>query len=863
MKRIFTFVLMKAFSYTMIGVPIDETIAKRFAQSFWKENNTMAVRDGKVFKKKMDEPCFVNVAAQYGYSEFFIFNNTAGAGYVIMSADDCVTPILGYSYENNFDDDELPPNFKAWLDGYAEQINAAIAMKAQATDEIRADWECLRQGKPLPIKSEKAVTPLVQTKWSQYPYFNDKCPYDYNANQRTVTGCVATAMAQIMKYWSYPKHGLGNHSYVPSSHPEYSTLYVDFSSANYEWSNMPNSITSTNNAVATLMYHCGVSVDMMYGIPAAPDYGSAAYIIDNGGGRACAETALKTFFDYKSSLHSVKKNDYSDAQWTALLKNELDHSRPMLYGGCSSSGGHAFVCDGYNNDNYFHFNWGWGGNHNDYFYINSLNPGSYNYSQNQQALIGIEPNQNGGGGSSSSGYELVYYSSPVMSETEYWFYDDLSVYAEVANLGDENFAGYIGAGVFRKNENGNYVFLKVLEYWDMTSEPLQASCYVHGNLESEAGPPYLPGSYGVAMLYSLDGDLWNFIDRNNYQDAFFDIIYEQDIETYSDFEIMTGDYLYYGEDATVNVDIWNSGSETFYGRFRVNLADLDGSWVQNIAIIDCSDGLEAGYHYNGGLDFTGEITVEPGSYYMELAYQCLDESSWYYAGAYAYQNPVRVEVVAASVDSDPYESNNDPGSAYRLPCNITGNSVVISTTGANLHSDVDTDYYKIQLNAGKNYIITPRLHDSYNSGNGTYYTVDPMFSYSTDGVNWSNFYDDVTDSFFIVGGSTVYFWVMPYFEGKTGTYQLDIKVVPTTSIEESDETSFSVYPNPIKDVVNVNCEDIEQVSLFNGVGQKIESFSTEGNDNIQIDLSGLPSGMYILQAVSQGHTLIRRLVKTN
>ena len=867
MKKLFAFILTMSIGFSLIGGPIDETTAKQLAQNFWKENNTMAVRDGKVFKNQMNEARFVNVAARHGYSEFFIFNNTAGKGYVIMAADDCVTPILGYSYENNFVEGELPPNFKAWLDGYAEQIHAATAMKLNATEEIRTDWECLRQSKTLPIKSEKAVGPLVQAKWNQAPYYNAQCPYDYNANERTVTGCVATAMAQIMKYWSYPEHGLGNHSYVPSSHPEYGTLYVDFSAVTYQWSSMPNSVTSANSAVATLMYHCGVSVDMMYGIPAAPDYGSAAYIIDYGGGRACAETALKTYFDYKSSLHGVKKNDYSDSQWIALLKNELDNGRPMLYGGFSSSGGHAFVCDGYNNNNYFHFNWGWGGNYNDYFYINSLNPSSYNYSQNQQALIGIEPNQNGGGGGgggSTSDYKLEYYSSPEMSQTEYWFYDNLSVYAEVANRGGASFSGYIGAGVFRKNENGEYVFLKMMGYWDRTSSPLQPDYYVHGDLECEAGPPYLPGSYCLAMLYSLDGELWNFIDRNNFQDPLFDIIYEQNIETFSDFQILTGDYLYYGIDATVNVSIWNSGSETFYGRFRVNLSNLDGSWAQNIGIYDCSNGLGSDQYYVNGINFTGEITVQPGSYYMELAYQESGESTWYYAGAYAYQNPVRVEVVAASVNSDPYESNNTVSSAYRLPCNITtSNPVTISTTRANLHNGTDIDYYKIQLDAGMNYIITPRLHDSYNTGNSTYYTVDAMYAYSTDGVNWSNFYDDVTESFFVFGGSTVYFWVMPYFEGKTGTYLLDIKVEPTTGIEESEDSPFSVYPNPVKDMLNVNCKDIEQVSLFNAVGQKIESFRTEGNDKVQIDLSGLSSGVYILQAVSQGHSLTRRIVKTN
>ena len=863
MKRIFTFVLMMAFSYALTGGPIDETIAKELAQSFWKETNTMAVRDGKLFKKQMDEARFVNVAAQYGYSEFFIFNNTVGKGYVIMAADDCVTPILGYSYENNFDLGSLPPNFKAWLDGYAAQIAEATGMKAQATEEIRVEWECLRLGKPLPIKSDKAVEPLVQTKWNQRPYYNDQCPYDYNSNTRTVTGCVATAMAQVMKYWNYPERGLGSHSYVPSSHPEYGTLYVDFSAANYQWSEMPNTVSSANNAVATLMYHCGVSVDMMYGIPGAPDYGSAAYIIDYGGDRSCAEKALKTYFDYKSSLHGVKKNDYSDAQWTELIKNELDNARPMIYGGFSTSGGHAFVCDGYNTNNYFHFNWGWGGSYNDYFYINNLNPSSYNYSQNQQALIGIEPNQNGGGnGGGTTGYKLAYYSSPTMSETEYWFYEDLSVYAEVANMGDENFNGYIGAGVFRKDDNGEYIFLKVMKYWDRTSNPLKPGKYIYGNLECEAGPPYLPGSYGVAMLYSLDGELWNFIDRNGFNDTFFDIVYEQDIETYSDFEIVTGDYLYYGTSATVNVSVWNSGSTTFYGRFRVNLANLDGSWAQNIGIYDCSNGLGANLYYTNGLDFTGEITVEPGSYYMELAYQNSGESAWYYAGAYAYQNPVRVEVVAASVSYDPYESNETVSSAYQLPCQISGNSTTVSTTDSNLHSNTDIDYYKIVLSYGKNYVITPRLHDSYNSGNGTYYTVDAMFAYSIDGVNWSNFYDDVLDEGFTASGGTLYFCVMPYFEGKIGTYLLDIKVAYGTSVEESEEPLFSVYPNPAKDVVSINCEGTEEIYLFNSVGQKLETINTNGNHSIQIDMAGLPGGVYVLQAVSHGCAITRKIIKT-
>ena len=852
----------------MIGSPIDEETAKQLAERFWKAHHIMGVRNGKVYLNKTDEPQFVNLAQQHGYSEFYIFNNTEGKGYVILAADDRITPVLGYSYENNFDAETLPPNLKAWLDGYAEQIRATVRMGIPATDEIHTEWDCLRQGKTLPIKSETAVSPLISTKWNQSPYVNELCPYDYSVNKRTLTGCVATAMAQIMRYWSYPEHGYGSHSYVPTSHPEYGSLYADFSSVNYQWSSMPNTVSSNNNAVATLMYHCGISVDMDYGTPGNPDNGSAAYIIDNNG-RPCAESALKTYFDYKSTLHHVIKSNYSDSQWTNAIKNELDNARPILYGGFNTKGGHAFICDGYNNNGYFHFNWGWGGQYNDYFYINTLNPGTYEYSSGQQALIGIEPSHGngggggGGGGSEPENFNLVYYSNLTMDNNEYWFYDDLSVNAKVINVGSVGFNGYIGAGIFRKNENGEYRFLNVMGYWRFLTNTLQPNQYVQGTLECAGGPPYVPGSYGIAMIYSLDGNLWNLIDNQDYHNVFFDIVYAANIETFSDFTITTGNYLYYGETATINVDIINTGNSTFSGKFRVNLANENGSWAQNIAIVNCPSGFDHGYHFTNGCNFTGPITMEPGSYYLELGFQNEGDDGWYYAGASYHQNPVRVEVVAAPVTSDRYETNNSVGSAYKLPVSFSNNSTTVSTTGSNFHDSNDIDYYKIQLNPGKNYIITPRLYDSYNSGNGMYYTVDAQFAYSTDGTNWSMYYDDeMTTNISVAGGSTLYFCVTPYFEGKTGTYLLDINITAGTGVDESDGTRFCVYPNPVSGILNVNCKDYKEIKLINPLGVTVSTCSAEGKETLQFDLSDLPCGTCILQAIGDHHFVTRQVVKT-
>ena len=794
MKRVFLLSVIIVSCMQLFANPVDETTAKQFAQNFWKSNNIIGVKGDKVFKKRMDDARFVNIAQQCGYSEFFIFNNENGKGFVIIAADDCVTPILAYSYDNNFVTDNLPPNLKDWLDGYAEQIHIAVEMKTQATDEIKTDWKCLREQKNLPIKSETQVYPLIATTWNQSPYYNALCPYDYTHNERTVTGCVATAMAQIMKYWSYPEHGFGSHSYIPQNHPEYGTQYADFSSTSYQWSAMPNNVTSSNTAVATLMYHCGVSVEMNYGV--GSDGGSGAQVVSAGGYfEYCAENALKTFFDYKNTLQGVAKEQYSESQWINVLKTELDNARPILYGGFGNVGGHAFICDGYNNSNYFHFNWGWSGNGNCYCLINSLIPegSNYNFSSTQLAVIGIEPNN------TTYNFNLTYYSTPIMSDGEYNYYDDMSVYAEVLNNGSGAFNGYLGAGVYYEIVPGSneYYLLDIMDEIDCTSQPLPGGYYSYHNYNCAGGPPYIPGSYLIAMLYSMDGNTWNLIDSGNYNYGYFDIVSSYTINARSYFTILTGDgsCLYQNTDATVNVDLINNGSSTFYGQFRISLQDANGNWMQNIAILDCTNGLQPNYHYTNGLDFTGLITVEPGTYLMSLAYKPSGSSSWYVAGASNYQNPVWVYVAPEPVYTDPYEPNNSQSLAHLFTPSFSGNSATVNTTGSNLHNGSDIDYYKINLNSGYNYTITPRLHDSYNSGNGNTYSVDGKFAYSTDGVNWSEFYDDVmSGNISIDNGGTVYFCVIPYYDGSIGTYLLSSNIT-RTQITNNYTVSVTANPN--------------------------------------------------------------------
>ena len=763
----------------LLGNPVDEITAKQLAQNFWKENHIMAVKGNKVFKEKMSDAQFVNIASQCGYSEFYIFNNEEGKGFVIIAADDCVTPVLGYSYDNNFATENLPHNLKDWLDSYAEQIRAVVIERAKVSKEIQQKWDCLKQGQTLPIRSETTVNPLIATHWNQnYPY-NNLCPADSNAIEQAggyaYAGCVATAMAQIMKYWTYPEHGTNSHSYIPEHHPEYGTQFADFSTATYQWATMP--YNDSSEEIAQLIYHCGVSVEM--------DYGPNGSFASTTGGFPSAEQAYKTFFDYKTTLHSEDKLNHSDSEWISILKTELNAARPIHYRGANTDGGHSFICDGYDNSDLFHFNWGWSGNNDGYYYINTIL-----YPTNQRAIIGIEPNN------PTHNYDLAYSSPLIMSHDEYRLFDEISVYAEVINNGSGAFNGYIGAGVYHEETPGSneYYFLGIMDYWDRTSDPLSPNYLTNGDLDCEGGPPYIPGSYATAMLYSMDGLIWNAIDFGSYDYAYFDISYSSFLETNSDFTIVTDDSFHSNTDATVNVDILNVGSESFYGKLRVSLANSDGSWVQNIGIYECNEGLPTNSHYINGLDFMGTITAPSGTYLMELAYQETGSTNWYYAGASDYQNPVWVYVAPEPIYADIYEPNDFQNLAYPFTPTFSGNSAMVNTTGANLHNSTDVDYYKINLNAGYDYTITPRLYDASNNGHGNSYSVNGLFAYSTDGVNWSDYYDDaMTGNFSVIDGGTVYFNVSPFSEGDIGTYLLSVGL---TRIQHLNNYTISVSANP-------------------------------------------------------------------
>lgn len=783
---------------------------------------------------------------------FYVFSADQ-QGFVIVSGDDRVFPVLGYADEGKFDPANISPTMQKWFEGYKNEIRYAIENNLTATPELKAEWRTLQSGESMkaPV-AEAAVSPLLSTKWDQSPYYNAICPYDTHYGEKVVTGCVATAMAQVMKYWNYPEKGSGFHSY---NHSQNGTLSANFGSTTYQWSAMPNQISSSNSAIATLMYHCGIAVEMNYNV--ASQGGSGAMTICSGytGCTASAETALKTFFGYKSSLLGVHKSNYTNENWINLLKTELNARRPIVYAGRGSEGGHCFVCDGYDANNYFHFNWGWSGHNDGYYSLSALVPGSggagggsYAFTDAQRAIIGVEPAQSA---ATPTGYDLRLYSTLNMSAEKVWFKSAFNMTVDIGNFGDLPFTGYVGAALFDSKYN-------FIDFMATYSQTINNGYFNTINFATTGSAALVSGTYYVAVFYKTTAQDWTIVSDGAYENVkVFEVYYSSDIETNSAFTITNnGGKLIQGSQATINVDVTNAGTSTFYGSYRVNLAKLDGSWAQNIQILNENNGLPSDYHYINGINFTGNITVAPGTYLMEIAYQKSGTSSWYYAGSSKFVNPVYVIVEAASLQVDPYENNNTQSLAYTLPLSFSGNTATRNTTGSTLHIGTDIDYYKVVLPPGYKYTLSPRLHDEYNSANGQSYSVDALFSYSVNGTTYSETYDDVMYSGITVNnGGTVYFKVAPYYSGNTGSYLFELTVLrqAATALDNvASDYSISIYPNPASDEVIIDIQQfastVSSIKLCDLQGREVISASESRIDGkVSLPLNDVADGVYYIQ----------------
>lgn len=306
----------------------------------------------------------------------YVFGRGDNGGFVVVAADDVVpNPLLGYADSGKFDASDLPPALEWWLGEYSAEISAlAGGSDVSQTDGGDAD-------------TRASIAPIVKTTWNQTTPYNNYCPVVQGV--RCPSGCVATAMAQVMSVYKYPDTGQGEHSYTP--YDVGTPLSLDFASTTFEWDKMLDSYDASSpedaeEAVANLMYALGVSVSMQY-TPTS-----------SGGSFETAATSLVKYFKYDVGIQVYNREYYELERWINAMYGELAAGRPLLYGGRNGSVAHAFVIDGYRTGEYFHVNWGWGGMSNGYFLISALNPAmqgvggsAEGYNRGQIMVLGIQP----------------------------------------------------------------------------------------------------------------------------------------------------------------------------------------------------------------------------------------------------------------------------------------------------------------------------------------------------------------------------------------------------------------------------------------------------------------------------------------
>lgn len=346
------------------------------------------------------ESCFRSSRSAYAVPEFrlvrsaasrgisaeavYAFNVGEEEGFVLVSADDRMCPVVGYALEGSFSYERMPVQLRALLDDYSRQYEAVVASGVEVADAT--SYSSVRTVSP-----GSSVAPLLgNICWSQDEPFNRLCPMDkYYERERTPAGCVAVAAAQIMKYYGYPLQGIGSRSYTTDT--ERLPVSADFAAATYDWSGMLADYNggyseAAAEAVALLVYHVGVACRMDYNY--------------EGSGATAKETAkaFTRYFGYDENIEYVDRTHYDEPSWEALLRAELDAGRPVLQFGEGEGGGHAFVCDGYDARGFFHYNWGWGGMSDGYFRTSALEPeylgigsglGAYNHLQ--AMLTNIQP----------------------------------------------------------------------------------------------------------------------------------------------------------------------------------------------------------------------------------------------------------------------------------------------------------------------------------------------------------------------------------------------------------------------------------------------------------------------------------------
>ena len=800
MKRLFLTSLTMAAAAMAMGAPLSPQQALQRLSATAPGSRTVSAA-------RFTESDLLYTATDNAEATLYVFGRP-GQGFVIAGGDDVAQPLLGYSESGTFDYASLPDNFRWWLSEYSREIAAAKALHRKP---------CV--GAP---RTDRApIAPLVKTKWNQDSPYNDLCP-DVRG-QMTYSGCVATAMAQVMKVHNWPESGTGSYSYSWGGQQ----LSVDFEATHFQWDKMTDtyakeptgSDTEARAAVAELMYACGVSVSMNYGTGGSGAMSSAV------------GPALRKYFKYGESTTFLERGYFELEDWQDIIYTSLSHGNPVYYSGQNASVGHAFVCDGYSSDGYFHFNWGWGGVSDGYFQLTALDPraqgiggSSSGYNIFQGAIVEAMP-----AGADSKPLMII------ISEGEF----------KLSNEGKEVTA----TGVFRYKGVGRAKIQLGLKFTaENGQEYILADPTVRNGRENfgvtsiKVDASSIPaGDYLVTAVCNTNADgetpAWHKVYAELTSPAMAAVEIDEDGTMeffYPEFNLMDGSNLklnskmYNGLPCSISYTLENPNAFETYEYYYIGLLRIQGDDASLMAVsppetIDLKSGEKR------------DITVSPvfngvtGDYAIALLQP-------YGNNYYLVSDTVNVTINPRPVRTT-YELER---LQVQNPDSVNASSIL----------------FDLSLKCTEGYFATYINAAIFNSGNHLIFTQPYSYEFINAGETLNTTYT-LSDPALEVGKTyKLRLYVgTSYLEGES-VFTVGSSAVNTV---ETDRSALTLTPNPVEGEALLTApEAIRTVEVYGMDGSRQNvTFTAEGNQ-ARLDASRLGSGMYLVRVNGQ-HVL--RLIR--
>jgi hypothetical protein len=837
-------------SNTAMGIKVDISKAQKVANNF--------------LKNVGGETSSLTLVYSRG-DAYYVFGTSQS--FVIVAGDDRVNPILGYSKEGPWvdpssqSDPSFASNFWGMMDNFEKQIKSSKQQVVTTDPEMSRKWQSLESGQILK-SAITPVKPLLTTKWDQGWPYNALCPEDPDGPGGHVqVGCVGVAMAQIMKYHNYPEKGLGKMGY---KHSVYPYTEADFGSTTYKWSDMPDSIGEVNNSIATLMYHCAVSVVSNWGP------GETSAISGIGEDDVVARNLIKNFKYAYSSMRSIGSWEYTSVQWDSILYTELVNKRPIYYSG-SGTGGHSFVCDGVDVNNFYHFNFGWGGQYNGYYALSTISPGSRNYSQNQIAIIGIKPNDG------STIVENITWKGNMTLSTNVVIAEDITLTVEAGS--EIKFAKdcrlTVWGNVLSMGKEDHYVrftSLDTLNRWNgirflLYNTKENVSKFVYTQIEYSKNHGVLINGFGGGhgeIIFDYCKINNNYGGGKEYDGSSY----------YRSGGGISAYYLLASEMTITNSEIYHNKSDDVGGGIFIEKGSDVKIANSKIWGNSAVPGGGVGIHSSNVLFTNNEIYSNNGGA-MYISHSscailnnkiCNNSVSGSMGGGLSIFWDKKSTVVGNLV------SNNNNGGLYFVNSDSSYiiNNTIVNNIGiiTNISS---TPVFKNNIIYGniKNWWETEK-EDPYQD------SPDPLFVRPSAGVgvNYDGLSADWTlrpESPYINTGDTVGIGhLLPAFDlagnpriyGKIDMGAYENQLINTLSYTHLSDQDFLIYPNPCRGKCSIkSSQALSGVSLYDIWGRLIYQVSTNRDQTLTLDLSHLIPGIYFVHTdISGGQMVIRKLI---